>query len=95
VVVNKTENDNGLLEHLEQIRKSMPILEKWTGIYPTDEMRELVADAYHKVIEFSRAATEYFCLFWSACLLVDILTDILTLHRKILAGSKSSRQNRF
>jgi regulator of replication initiation timing len=50
---------------LEEVRKSFPRLENWTGIYPTKNMRTLVAKAYEQVMEFSRTATEYFSSFLS------------------------------
>jgi hypothetical protein len=64
VFVNKTKNDTRLVDHLTKIRKSLPRLDIWKEIYPTDEMRELVANAYLQVIDFSRAAAVYFSRFW-------------------------------
>ena len=50
---------------LDEVRKSFPRLENWTGIYPTKNMRTLVAKAYEQVMEFSRTATKYFTSFLS------------------------------
>ncbi|KUJ17982.1 uncharacterized protein LY89DRAFT_717619 [Mollisia scopiformis] len=63
VVVNKSSNDIKIKDLLDDMRKSFPRLENWADIYPTTTMRKLVADAYEQVIEFSRAATEYFTHF--------------------------------
>ncbi|KAK3319661.1 hypothetical protein B0T19DRAFT_432835 [Cercophora scortea] len=64
VVVNKSKNDERIVDHLTQIQKSIPRLAVWKAIYPNDTMRELVANAYLQVIEFSRAAAKYFTRFW-------------------------------
>ncbi|KAK3984334.1 hypothetical protein QBC44DRAFT_337174 [Cladorrhinum sp. PSN332] len=64
VITTKTKNDNRVTEYLDGIRKSLPRLEVWKDIYPTDPMRDLVADAYLQVIEFSRSASEYLARFW-------------------------------
>ncbi|TVY81584.1 hypothetical protein LSUE1_G003620 [Lachnellula suecica] len=64
VVVNKTANDAKIENLLEDIRKSFPKLENWPDIYPTPQMRELVATAYEQVTDFARAATYYFTSFW-------------------------------
>ncbi|KAK3690380.1 hypothetical protein B0T22DRAFT_515714 [Podospora appendiculata] len=64
VVVNKSKNDSRIVDHLTQIQKSIPRLAVWKAIYPNDTMRELVANAYIQVIEFSRAAAKYFTRFW-------------------------------
>jgi hypothetical protein len=63
--VNKSNNDTKIKDILEEVRKSFPRLENWTGIYPTKYMRTLVAKAYEQVMEFSRTATEYFSSFLS------------------------------
>ena len=62
--MNKTKNDTRIVEHLADIRKSFPRLDAWQDIYPNDTMRQLVADAYLQILEFSRAAVEYFTQFW-------------------------------
>ncbi|KAK4446489.1 hypothetical protein QBC34DRAFT_331299 [Podospora aff. communis PSN243] len=64
VVVQKTKNDTRIVEHFAEIRKSLPRLDVWQDIYPTDTMRRLVGDAYLNIVNFSRAATEYFTHFW-------------------------------
>ncbi|KAJ2986019.1 hypothetical protein NUW58_g5232 [Xylaria curta] len=63
VFVNKNDNDTKILEMLNEIRKSLPRLKSWKDIYPTPEMKELVASAYKLVTEFSRAAVQYFARF--------------------------------
>jgi hypothetical protein len=65
VVVNKSNNDKKIMELLDDLRKSFPRLDSWPLIYPTDEMRDLVAAVYNQVTEFSMAVAEYFARFWS------------------------------
>jgi hypothetical protein len=43
----------------------MPRVPIWERLYPTDEMKDLVGQIYDHLIEFSRAAAKYFCMFWS------------------------------
>ncbi|KAH7305306.1 hypothetical protein B0I35DRAFT_444320 [Stachybotrys elegans] len=64
VVERKRTNDDKLHEHFEQIQKMIPRLPIWDKLYPTDEMKDLVGNIYHLVIEFSRAAAKYLCMFW-------------------------------
>ncbi|CAG8955734.1 hypothetical protein HYFRA_00011000 [Hymenoscyphus fraxineus] len=64
VVVNKTRNDEKIAELLDDMRKTFPKLEPWKDIYPTDNMKALVATAYQQVITFCRAASEYFTRFF-------------------------------
>lgn len=61
--MNKTKNDARVVEHLEEIKKLLPTLDVWRDIYPNRIMRELVAEAYHHILDFSRAATEYLTRF--------------------------------
>ncbi|KAM3068429.1 hypothetical protein ACMFMG_009566 [Clarireedia jacksonii] len=53
------------MELLDDLRKSFPRLDSWNQIYPTDEMRDLVAAVYNQVTEFSMAVAEYFARFWT------------------------------
>lgn len=62
--MNKTKNDTCVVEHLEEIKKLLPTLDVWRDIYPNRTMRDLVAEAYHQVLGFARAATEYLTRFW-------------------------------
>jgi hypothetical protein len=68
VVANKTKNDNKIFDMMDDIRKALPRLESWDGIYPTDGMRDLVANAFSLVVEFSRKAVEYLSRFKSKSL---------------------------
>lgn len=64
VVVNKKNHDSKIQGHLDQIQKILPRLERWKGIYRDAQMQELVSKTYHLVIQFSRAAADYFTHFW-------------------------------
>lgn len=64
VVVNKKNNDSKIEGHLDQIQKILPRLERWKGIYRHAQMQDLVSKTYHLVIQFSRAAADYFSRFW-------------------------------
>lgn len=63
--MNKSNNDKKIMGLLDDLRKSFPRLDSWNQIYPTDEMRDLVAAVYNQVTEFSMAVAEYFSRFWS------------------------------
>ncbi|KAI1337336.1 hypothetical protein F5Y15DRAFT_418098 [Xylariaceae sp. FL0016] len=59
VCVNKVENDSKIMDMLSEIRQSLPRLDNWDSIYPTDPMRVLVAKAYVQIMDFAREATQY------------------------------------
>jgi len=67
--VKKVKNDNQVVELFDELRSSMPRLESWESIYPTDTMQKLVAEAYVQIIDFARKAAEYLSKFWSEQLL--------------------------
>lgn len=65
VFVNKKTNDDKIEAHLNRIQKTLPRLDVWKGIYHHEEMTKLVSETYHLVIQFSRAAANYFCRRWT------------------------------
>jgi hypothetical protein len=48
-----------------ELQKSLPRLDVWDTIYPTDSMTILVADVYREVTIFAREALLYFTKFSS------------------------------
>lgn len=65
MVVNKSGNDSGMADLLQEMRKSFPRLDDWTLIYPTPSMKQVVAEVYKEVITFARDASVYFTRFRS------------------------------
>ncbi|KAI0025279.1 hypothetical protein F4780DRAFT_775263 [Xylariomycetidae sp. FL0641] len=61
VWVNKVKNDNKVTDLLEVIGIELPRLEKWTSIYPTEAMENLISEAYLQILTFAREATKYLC----------------------------------
>jgi hypothetical protein len=63
--VNKTANDDKITELVLELQKSLPKLDVWDAIYPTESMTILVAEVYKEVIVFAREASVYFTKFSS------------------------------
>lgn len=68
VVVTKRKNDKKIKTHLETIQQILPRLERWKGTYSHKEMQQVVSDTYFAVINFSRAAVDYFTHVWKRIL---------------------------
>lgn len=68
VVVTKSKNDEKIKTHLENIQQILPRLERWKKAYEEKEMQQVVLNTYIAVINFSRAAVEYFSHFWKRIL---------------------------
>ncbi len=45
---------------VNEIRKSLPRVENWESIYPTETMRSLIIAIYVQITVFSKKAAEYF-----------------------------------
>lgn len=67
-MVRKGKNDQKIITHLETIQQILPRLERWKGTYKHKEMQQVVFDTYIAVINFSRAAVEYFSHVWKRLL---------------------------
>lgn len=67
-MVTKRKNDKKIKTHLETIRQILPRLERWKGTYNHKAMQQVVFDTYLAVINFSRAAVEYFSHAWKRIL---------------------------
>jgi hypothetical protein len=49
-----------MADTLEELSKSFPKLQDWKTIYSYETMKELVAQVYKQIIDFSRGAVSYF-----------------------------------
>lgn len=60
-VATKIEKQAALSEFLTRISQSLPLAEFYKEIFPTNEMKTVVASMYVQIVDLLERATKYYC----------------------------------
>jgi hypothetical protein len=62
VIATKNEKQGIILDYISRLALGLPLADFYREVFPTDEMKTIVASMYVEVVEFLDRATSYYCL---------------------------------